>query len=145
MIYHRRPENFDSRFEIVSCFFEYAGEILLLHRQDYKPEGDTWGVPAGKVNEGESLVEAMIREAREETGEELSEKELVYFKKIFVKYPGYDFVYHIFHIELKRKAEISISKKEHKEFRWVNPIKALDMNLIGELNSCIKLYYKKTL
>jgi len=36
------PENFTPKFEVVSCFVEYKQEILLLQRQDYKPQGNTW-------------------------------------------------------------------------------------------------------
>ena len=66
MIYKERPKNFNPKFDVISCFVEYDGEILLLHRQDHKPEGNTWGVPAGKVDKGESLLEAMTREIQEE-------------------------------------------------------------------------------
>lgn len=39
-------------------------EFLLIHRHRY---GD-WTLPKGKLHEGESAVEAAIREVREETG-----------------------------------------------------------------------------
>ncbi len=141
VIYEKRPENFNSRFEIVSCFFECADKILLLHRQDDKPEGNTWGVPAGKIDEGENLAEAMLRELREETGFKLSAEELVYFQKIYVRYSEYDFIYHIFHTKIEEEVQVSISDKEHKDFKWVSPKEALGMPLIPELGSCIKLFY----
>ena len=54
MIYGSKPKQFNPLFEVVSCFVEHNGEIILLHRQSQKPEGDTWGVPAGKVGEEEN-------------------------------------------------------------------------------------------
>ena len=84
MIYKERPQNFNPKFEVVSCFVEYNGEILLLHRQDHKPEGNTWGVPAGKVDDGENLLESMVREIKEETGFLLPSSQLSYFEKVFV-------------------------------------------------------------
>ncbi len=51
MISRNKPENFTPKFEVVSCFVEYNDEILLLLRQDHKPEGNTYGVPAGKIDQ----------------------------------------------------------------------------------------------
>ena len=142
MIYKERPQNFDPRFDVISCFVEYDGEILLLHRQDYKPEGNTWGVPAGKVDAGENILEAMVRELKEETGFVLPSPQLSYFGKVFVKYPDYDFVYHIYHTKLDQEHKVTINHNEHKDFRWISPKNALNMDLIQDLDACIKLFYE---
>ena len=142
MIYKEQPEDFNSEFDVVSCFVEYDGEILLLHRQDHKPQGNTWGVPAGKVDEGEDILKSMIRETQEETGFELSSSKLSYFEKVYVKYPDFDFIYHIFHIKLNQKPNITINSNEHKDFKWTSPRNALEMPLIQDLEPCIKLFYE---
>jgi 8-oxo-dGTP pyrophosphatase MutT (NUDIX family) len=41
-----------------------AGRILLIKRSD----NDNWALPGGAIDLGESLVQAAIRETREETG-----------------------------------------------------------------------------
>ena len=41
-----------------------AGELLLIRRSD----NDNWAVPGGAIDLGESMVQAAIRETREETG-----------------------------------------------------------------------------
>ncbi len=142
MIYKERPQNFNPEFDVVSCFVEHDGEILLLHRQDHKPEGDTWGVPAGKTNAGEKIIEAMIRELREETGLRLPSSRLSYFGKVFVKYPDYDFIYHIYHTKLNQRRKVAINHKEHKNFGWISPENALNKRLIQDLDACIKLFYE---
>ncbi|MCF7831735.1 MAG: NUDIX hydrolase [Candidatus Pacebacteria bacterium] len=143
MIHKEKPENFNSKFDVVSCFVEHDGEILLLHRQDHKPQGNTWGVPAGKVDDGQEILETMIREIQEETGFMLPSSELSYFGKVFVRYPEYDFVYHMYHTELNQRQDVVISQQEHKDFKWISPKKALEMNLIQDLDACIRLFYKK--
>ncbi len=42
MISKDKLENFTPKFEVVSCFVEYKNEILLLLRQDHKPQHNTW-------------------------------------------------------------------------------------------------------
>ena len=139
MIHENMPEDFDSAFEVVSCFVEHDGKILMLHRQEHKPQGDTWGGPAGKVDEGEELHEAIKRETLEETGIALNDPR--YFKKLFVRFPEYDFIYHIFHELLDELQEVTLRNEEHKDFTWVEPEKALDMNLMLDEDRCIKLFY----
>ena len=142
MIYKTKPEQFTPKFEIVSCFVENNGKILLLHRQDHKPQGNTWGVPAGKVDPHENITEAMIREMTEEIGYQANIDELKYFDKVFVKYDTYDFIYHMFHLPLLVQKEIVINPKEHKTYSWQTPEEALQMNLIQDEDFCIKLFYR---
>lgn len=41
-----------------------VGEVLLIRRSD----NDNWAVPGGAIDLGESMVQAAVRETREETG-----------------------------------------------------------------------------
>lgn len=141
MIHLQKPENFNSTFEIVSCFFECDGHILLLHRQDTKPQGNTWGVPAGKVEQGEGVLEAMVREIEEETGYTVSKSTPTLSNTVFVRYPDYDFIYHIFQLPLPERPVVIIDPTSHKNFQWETPLQALEMDLIPDLDACIKLHY----
>jgi len=142
MIYREKPRDFNSKFNVVSCFVEYDRKILLLHRQDHKPEGNTWCVPAGKVDEGEKILEATVREIREETGFGIPSSQIKYFGKVYVKYPEYDFIYHIFNTRLDKQQKVAINHNEHKDFKWISPKNALNVPLIQDLDACIKLFYK---
>jgi 8-oxo-dGTP diphosphatase len=42
--------------------------ILLQHRAEWVHNGDTWGIPGGARDSHESVIEAALREAVEETG-----------------------------------------------------------------------------
>ncbi|HEV2296497.1 MAG TPA: NUDIX domain-containing protein [Tepidisphaeraceae bacterium] len=44
--------------------FDDAGRILLQHRADF----DMWGLPGGSIETGETLVESVVREVKEESG-----------------------------------------------------------------------------
>jgi 8-oxo-dGTP diphosphatase len=43
------------------------GEVLLIRRGN-PPRQGAWSIPGGKVEWGESLTDALVREVREETG-----------------------------------------------------------------------------
>jgi ADP-ribose pyrophosphatase YjhB (NUDIX family) len=44
-----------------------AGRLLLIKR-GHPPSAGRWSIPGGRVEEGETLEQAAVREAREETG-----------------------------------------------------------------------------
>lgn len=142
MIYLQKPENFNPRFEVVSCFCECDGKILLLHRDNNSSQGDTWGAPAGKREANEDLSSAMIREIKEETGFNISPVELKFHDTLFVRYEDYDFLYHTFSEKFKVRPAIKIDPKEHKDFIWINPKDALKLPLVKDMDTCIKLFYK---
>lgn len=140
MIFKDKPENFSPKFEVVSCFVEYNNEILLLCRQDHKPQGNNYGVPAVKIDTGETTIQAMLREGKEETQIDL--EGAIYIDKLFVRYPEYDFTYHMFHKKFDIQPQVSINPEEHKEYIRKTPKQALDYDLIQDLDECIKLFYK---
>lgn len=48
-------------------------EVLLVHRPRY----DDWSLPKGHIDEGETALEAALREVREETGYECTAGDMV--------------------------------------------------------------------
>jgi len=137
-------EGFDPQFEAVGCFLECAGEFVLLERQSHKPQGDTWGLPSGKIEVGETPDEAMLREIDQETGHRASPTSLKHVRTVYVRYDdGADFSYHIYRVVLREKPIVRINPDEHKDYKWVLPLAALDMPLIGDLDGCIKLLYSR--
>jgi ADP-ribose pyrophosphatase YjhB (NUDIX family) len=64
----------------------YEGKILLTKREDF----ETWILPSGGVEEGESLAQAAIRETREETGLDVELTRLVgVYSRLSNMSPGY--------------------------------------------------------
>lgn len=62
------------------------GKILLTQREDF----ETWVLPSGRVEEGESLAQAAIRETKEETGIEVELTRLIgLYSRQGTMYPGY--------------------------------------------------------
>ena len=67
------------------------GKILVSKRADYKPHGLMWEMSGGSITVGETSIEGMIREVKEELGIQLEEKEGVLFKTIRRDDPPADF------------------------------------------------------
>jgi 8-oxo-dGTP diphosphatase len=141
MIHHVEPEGFSPRFTVVGCFLERGGKFLLLHRQPHKPEGNTWGVPAGKVDGDEAIEIAIAREVFEETGVKLFKEDFTHVVKLFVRLSNFDIIYHIFSAGFPEEGNVTIQPNEHQDFAWVNREEALVMDLIEDEDECIKLFY----
>ncbi|MBM3192190.1 MAG: NUDIX domain-containing protein [Chlamydiae bacterium] len=73
--------------EVAALYLRHQDKVLLLHRQDHKAEGNCWGVPGGKLKRGESPLQGVIREVKEETGYECSPDSLKFI--ICAVKPGY--------------------------------------------------------
>lgn len=142
MISTTEIENFKKKFDVVSVFIEHEGKVLFLHRQDYKPQGNTWGIVAGKVDAEEDSLDALIRETKEEVGLDIKKEDIKFIEEYYVRYDDYDFKYHTHHVSLKEKPVIRIEQNEHKDSRWVSPQEALLLDLIQDEDVCIKDFYK---
>lgn len=46
-------------------------QVLLLHRKNTGFNDDKWSIPAGRLEEAESITQGMIREIKEEVGLEI--------------------------------------------------------------------------
>ena len=57
-----------NRIPCVGAIIQDAAGRLLLIRRGHEPEAGSWSLPGGRVEPGESDVQALVREMREETG-----------------------------------------------------------------------------
>lgn len=111
----------------VQVWIHCVGRVLLL--KTIPGRGEFWQPVTGSVEAGESLMEAALREATEESG-------LTFLGA--ARSLDYDFRFkskfgtvheHSFAIEAKadraRLPDVRIDPKEHLEFQWVRPDEAL--------------------
>jgi len=140
MLFLEKPEDFDSKMEVSSVFLEHDGRFLFLLRNDNKHEGNKWGVPAGKMDNGEDKRSTLIREMKEEIKVELAEDNINECLTVYVRYPEVDYIFHISHYRLDQKPEIVLDESENKEYRWVTLEDALQLNLVKDEDGCIGLF-----
>ncbi|MEM1282539.1 MAG: histidine phosphatase family protein [Chlamydiota bacterium] len=118
-VFRLRPKDFSPVVEVAACYNEWQGKVLFLKRSIGKSEGGKWGVPAGKIEKGENSLQAVIRETYEETKISLKEQQLRFVGKLFIRKPGIDYVYHMYHRKVDFAPNVMLSN-EHQEYRWLS-------------------------
>ncbi len=141
MAYELNTKNFKPEIEVTGCIIESKGKIILLKRKDSKVEGGKWGIPSGKVEKEESLLDSIKREIIEETGIEVNKKEIKFIKTYKVRSPRYDFIYHLFYTKIPNMEEILLNNEEHLKAIWISPHKALELPLVEGTEKFLEKIY----
>lgn len=132
-IFKKPPKGFHPTVEAAGCYCEYKDKILFLRREKSKPQGATWGVPAGKLEKGETPKEAVIREVFEEVGISLEEEKgnLREIGSLYIRLPHVEYVFHRFAFRFTTLPSLNLALAEHDEARWVTVEEALELPLIA--------------
>ena len=105
---------------VVGCFLEYNGKFVLVHRLPHKPDGDTWGLPGGKVDAGETDLAAIRRELFEETGYAATENEVELLNEHdFTSDQGDIYTYITYRVTLRDPHDVVLEVAAHSEYKWV--------------------------
>lgn len=143
-VIHQEPSpHFAPRIEVAALFIEHGNHILLLHRQENKSQGNLWGIPGGKLDKGETPLQAAIRETQEETGYDFSKQPIENLGTVYIEHNDKDhLIYHMFRTKLVGDpGDVKINFQEHKGFTWVTPQDGLKLDLIKDEDACFKLIY----
>lgn len=142
MIFTEAPKDFQKEIDVVACYIQHADKFVLLQRNPDKAHGTKWGLPAGKIDAGETMHKAMQREIFEETALRIPSDNLQYYTSLFVRNEGHDLEYHMFSIDLDEEPTIQINPYEHQDFKWVTPPESQSMDLVQDQDECNRLFYK---
>lgn len=102
-----------------------TGEVLLLRRAPFlRYFPDTYSFPGGKVEGDEDDLAAALREAREETGREYTEEDVVFLCAETVDWGGVAQEVMVYRVDDEESWMPALSS-EHTDYLWVKPLDAL--------------------
>lgn len=112
---------------VKALIFNTEGEVLLLER-DHPIKKMYWDIPGGRLQKGESLMDTLVREVKEETGLD-GINEFYPFTMVLtdIRIPIDDdsvgLIFSIFHCNLSIPFQPILSS-EHINFGWFTPFEA---------------------
>lgn len=107
--------------EVVAALIWEDEKFMICQRPAHKARGLLWEFVGGKLEDGETREEALIRECQEELGVTITVGKL--FMEVIHKYPDITIRLGVFHAAI---AKGQPQKLEHVDIRWIAPIEIPD-------------------
>lgn len=102
--------------DVVAGIIWQGGEYLAVRRPEGKPQAGYWEFPGGKVEAGETLEQALIRELQEELS--LTPTACTFWHQRCHTYPHIRVRLHFFHVHAFTG---EITPNEGHTWRWMKP------------------------
>lgn len=99
--------------EVVAAVIR-KGDHILATQRGYGDWKDWWEFPGGKMENGETPEEALVREIREELSADIAVEKLL--KTIDYDYPAFHLTMHCYMCSL---AQDAMHLNEHESARWL--------------------------
>jgi 8-oxo-dGTP diphosphatase len=103
---------------VAAALVDSDGRVLIAQRPDGKQLAGQWEFPGGKVEDGETPENALIRELQEELGITVRQACLAPF--VFASHT-YETFHLLMPLYLIRRWEGEPEAREHKALKWVRP------------------------
>ena len=113
-----------------------AGKILLT-RRNVEPFKGHWCLPGGHIDANEKALDAVIREAKEETGLEFEPEFITYFDEIV---PERDWHAVVLAFAGQGTGELAAQEKEVTDIDWLLMEEACSLPLAFEHNKILEEY-----
>ena len=101
--------------EVVAALIVKDHRFLICQRPAHKARGLLWEFVGGKVEQGETLPQALIRECREELGIRVTPQEI--FMQLVHTYPDITVRLTLFWAQTQDTPQ----RLEHNDLRWTTP------------------------
>ncbi|KZM68504.1 NUDIX hydrolase [Nocardia terpenica] len=103
---------------VVGAIIQFDGKVLLLQRPTDDFMGGIWELPSGKVEPGEALDQALIREVKEETG--LDVTRITHYLGDFDYESGSGKQSRQFNFTVEVASAEPVVLQEHDAYTWTN-------------------------
>lgn len=102
--------------EVVAALIWDSGKFMICQRPPHKARGLLWEFVGGKVEPGETKVQALIRECREELAVTVSVG--AEYMEVYHEYPDITVRMTLFHAAI---GEGNPQRLEHNDICWITP------------------------
>lgn len=109
--------------QVVAALIRQGEKFMIFQRPENKTRAFQWEFVGGKVEKGETLEEALVRECREEIG--VTVKVGGIFTEVDHEYPDIKIHLTLFNAEI---AEGIPRKLEHNDIRCITPLEIPEYN-----------------
>ena len=115
------------KIEVVAGILVFQNEILCMQRDrgKYDYVSYKFEFPGGKIEPGESHVEALKRELKEEMDIDVTLEEKDFFLTVQHKYLDFEVIMHSYVCKVKNKAFV---RKEHVDHKWLSQDKLITLD-----------------
>lgn len=111
----------------------HQGDLLLLQDR-VKPDWQGWAMPGGHVEPGESIVDAVVREMREETGLTVLRPKLCGVKQFPIE--GGRYLVFLFETE---EFEGCLRSSEEGRMRWIERSRLHNFKTVDDLEEMLEV------
>jgi 8-oxo-dGTP pyrophosphatase MutT (NUDIX family) len=135
-------KEFPQGIEVVTTGFIKKDNKILLARSD--KWSDTWVLPGGHIEPGETILDSCAREIEEELGLRLKPIEIFHYGEAILKkefHRSAHFIYFdvLFEIQ-KDDEEIRLQESELSEYDWFAVEEALELKMYDVFKEKIRAY-----
>ncbi|MCF0174357.1 MAG: (deoxy)nucleoside triphosphate pyrophosphohydrolase [Bacteroidales bacterium] len=124
------------QIEVVAAVIRHGNEIFATQR-GYGDFKDWWEFPGGKIEQGESPREALIREIKEELNADIAVGNLI--KTVEWNYPNFHLRLHCFWCELSSEV---LHLNEHEAATWLTKDTLFSVKWLPADEVILKIIYE---
>jgi len=111
--------------------------LLTKRRPDRRDWAGLWGVPAGRLEEGEEVEEALVRELAEEAG--LLAREFAFLETVYAEEPnsGRRYVHNLYLVNRWEGEAENRAPDEHETIAWVGAAEVASLPMPARLREIL--------
>ncbi len=122
-----------------TIIIDKQNRLLVLKRNpNVKFSPSLWDLPGGKVENGETLQEAVKRETKEESNLDVEVRDSYFY---IHHYPDVEIDIYAFEVELIG-GEVKIDEEQHTEFRWISKDQIESLKYTPSVGATIREFFK---
>lgn len=109
--------------DVVAALIWEQDKFMICQRPEHKARGLLWEFVGGKVEPGETMEQALIRECREELDIEVEVREI--YLQVLHEYPDISIRLSLYHCGI---ASGTPKLLEHADLKWISPAQIPDFD-----------------